>query len=462
MTHDATVMIPAVDRPVVRRTLSVVIRVGSLLLANGATTDEVEQAMRSIARASGLDNVQAIVQFATISVSYAPEADAEPITIVRLARNRTTDYARLTAASELANRLSDSQMTVDDALDEVQRIESSGAPYPTWLLWLASAISAGGATVLFGGGPIEVMAAGVATIAARPALEWMARSGLPTFFRNVIGPALAVTVVIVLMALGLPANGPVAVTGAIVIFLPGGALAAGMRDLIDGSILSGTARVFEAIMLGAAVGIGATIGLGLVPGWGADIELDVPALANFSIATQAVAAAVACAAFGIQNGVPARRVLAIALIGSAGLVVERTTRAVGVDPVLATAVAAVLIGGLGRWRANRRRTSATIWIGPATLPLLPGLVLVAGLLSAQAAGGTELVSALMVGFALGIGSAFGDIMVATVQRINQSIVQPVVVAPAAGLVEEGLSWVSRTTGRTPSSAGTEGPEQGEP
>jgi uncharacterized membrane protein YjjP (DUF1212 family) len=444
---------PAMDRPIARRTLSVVIRVGSLLLASGAATEEVEGAMRSIAMASGLANVEAIVQFGTISVAYDPGPEQEPITLIRVARNRGPHYSRLAAAAELARRLSESRMTVDDALAEVERIEGATRAYPAWVTWLAAAASAGAATVLFGGGPPEIAAASVATIGARPALVWLARQGLPRFFWNVIGPALAIVIVLGIVLLGLPASGPIAVTGAILIFLPGGALAAGMRDLIDGSILSGTARVFEALLLGIAVAIGVNVGLALAAAFGTTVAFELPPFTPFSILIQAAAAAVACIAFGIQSGVPLRFVVSIGLIGAAGLAIDRLALLAGTDPILATGAAAVVIGGAGRWRATRWRASASIWIGAATLPLLPGRLLVEGLLGASEGGGSvELLSALLVGLAIGIGCALGDVLVGTIQQINESIVQPVVIAPAAGLVDEGLHWIStaRNRGEVPS------------
>ena len=195
--------------------------------------------MGRIAAASGLENVTAIVQFGTISVAYDPGPDAEPITLLRVARRTSADYGRLAGSAELARRLYESRMSVDDALDEVERLENAAPPYPGWVTWLAAGVAAGGSTVLFGGGPAEVAVAALATVAARPALAWLTSVGLPTFFRNVIGPAIAVVIVMGLFALGLPYSAPIAVTGAIMIFLPGGALAAGMRDLIDGSIVSG-------------------------------------------------------------------------------------------------------------------------------------------------------------------------------------------------------------------------------
>ena len=107
-------------------------------------------------------------------------------------------------------------------------------------------------------------------------------------------------------------------------------------------------------------------------------------------------------------------------------------------------IAAAFIGGAGRWLASRNRASASIWIAAAALPILPGRLLVEGLLEAPSGGGSvELITALLVGLAIGIGAALGDVVVATARRFNRSVVQPVVIAPAIGLVEGGLSWVAQ-------------------
>jgi hypothetical protein len=61
----------------------------------------------------------------------------------------------------------------------------------------------------------------------------------------------------------LPVNGPIVVTGAILLFLAAAALVASMRDLIDGENVSGTARLAEALLLGAALALGISLALGV-------------------------------------------------------------------------------------------------------------------------------------------------------------------------------------------------------
>ena len=145
-----------------------------------------------------------------------------------------------------------------------------------------------------------------------------------------------------------------------------------MRDLIDGSIVSGTARVFEAILLAAAVAIGVSIGLAIAASaWGPDVAFELPDLPPWAIATQAIAAAITCAAIAVRNEVPRDHIRSIAAVGAVGLVIQRTAMGAGADEVLAATTAAIVIGGLARLLARRHRTSSSIWVAAAILPLVP-------------------------------------------------------------------------------------------
>jgi uncharacterized membrane protein YjjB (DUF3815 family) len=69
----------------------------------------------------------------------------------------------------------------------------------------------------------------------------------------------------------------------------------------------------------------------------------------------------------------------------------------------------------------------TIWVGAASLPLLPGLLVLRGLTAPTPLDGvTLLAEALATGFAIGIGVAVGDVLVSTLLRINREVVGPMI------------------------------------
>lgn len=78
-----------------RRILKLVLGIGSVLLASGARTSDVEQTMEAMASALGAPGVEAGVTFSSISVSVIVGAEVEPLTVVRMVRDRSSDYTRL-------------------------------------------------------------------------------------------------------------------------------------------------------------------------------------------------------------------------------------------------------------------------------------------------------------------------------------------------------------------------------
>jgi uncharacterized membrane protein YjjP (DUF1212 family) len=108
-------------------------------------------------------------------------------------------------------------------------------------------------------------------LAIQPALERIERSELTAFFQVVFGVSATALLVLLLVKLGLPIQGSLVLTGSLLRFLPGAALVSGMHDLIDGALMSGTARLAEVALLGAAIAgaawlvlaFGATLGVRL-------------------------------------------------------------------------------------------------------------------------------------------------------------------------------------------------------
>jgi uncharacterized membrane protein YjjB (DUF3815 family) len=140
-----------------------------------------------------------------------------------------------------------------------------------------------------------------------------------------------------------------------------------------------------------------------------------------------VAAAIAVGFFALSAGAPHSSVLVSALLGGAGVASRAVLAVARVEPILATALAATVIGRLARLAARRLRSLSTIWVGAASLPLLPGLLILRGLTAPTPLDGvTLLAEALATGFAIGIGVAVGDVVVSTLMRISDDVVRPAI------------------------------------
>jgi uncharacterized membrane protein YjjP (DUF1212 family) len=434
-----------VDPLRVRRIMTVGLRTGAILLGSGSQTSDVEAVLRRMTRALGLPGVQAIVSFTAISMSWIAPGDLAPTTVIHLVRDRGSDFARLAAVARLSRSVIDGETDLDGAEAGLLTIEATGSGYPAWLLFLAPGTSGAATTILFGGNISEAVATLLIGLVVQPLVTRFDRSSIPPFFR--IATAVLVTTLLVALValLTLPITAGLVLTGGILRFLPGNALVSGVRDLIDQSIVSGTARVAEAILLAGAVATGAGIGVSLASGIGVPLGLTTAGTYPWGPIVGLLAAAVAVGAYGIRIGVPLFALPGAAAIGAvAGLVYQAVAP---VNPVLATFVAATTIGVAGRVLANRARSPAGLWVVPAILVLLPGLAIVEALLASTSAGQVAgLVSAVGVAAALGVGVATGDIVVLTVERFRDRVVAPAVDVVHTGFDVLVVRPIERVTG----------------
>ena len=428
------------------RILLVAMRTGVAMLGSGAQSDDVEAAIRTIASAYGIPGAQASVAFSGISISYDPKGIDHPTTLLHIVRERRSDFARLATASALVRRIRDGECSLADAEAALDELERQASPYGPLTSFVAPAVSAAGSTTVFGGNLLDAAATLAIALAVQPALKRLDRSTLPPFFRLVFGAAASSLLVALLVGLGLQIVGGLVLTGSLLRFLPGYALVSGFRDLIDQSIISGTARLAEALLLGAGVALGTAVGVAVAGALDVQLAILTVGRADWGPAAAGIAAFVAVGGYAVQLGVPRNAVAQAALLGAIAWVVFIGFADIGVviEPVVATLGSAVVIGIVGRTLARRAHAPAALWVVPAILPLLPGLQLVQALLAdTDPARISGLVGAAATAFLIGTGVATGDIIVSTLRGVRDTVVAPAVDAVAGGVDVLIVSRVER-------------------
>jgi uncharacterized membrane protein YjjP (DUF1212 family) len=443
--------------------LRLAMRVAVALLASGAQTDDVETAIDTIGHAYGVDPIQRSVTFSGIAISYDDPIDpGPPVTLLYTVAERVSDFARLAATSSIVRRIKAAELDVhaaDIALDELER---SPRPYGRAVSFAAPGISAAGSTVLFGGAPLDAVVTLAVALIIQPALSGLERSTLPPFFRTVFGVAASTLLVAVLVGLGLPIVGGLVLTGSLLRFMPGYALVSGFRDLIDQSIISGSARLAEAILLGAGVAAGTGFALAVAGSFGVELSIVKVGPEQWGAVAAGLAALAAVGGFAIRIGDPRDAVVSASALGALAWLALLRMREVGVDPAVATLVSALTIGIVSRVIAIRFQAPSALWAVPAVLPLLPGLQIVEALLApGDAARVIGLVGAAGTAFLIGAGVASGDIVVTAVRRMHARVTPAIdtvttgigvnVVAPVDRYVREraGSVFVSHDGGDEP-------------
>ncbi|HEX5827510.1 MAG TPA: threonine/serine exporter family protein [Candidatus Limnocylindrales bacterium] len=147
------------------------------------------------------------------------------------------------------------------------------------------------------------------------------------------------------------------------------------------------------------------------------------------------ASLLAVGAFAIRLGVPPRETAQAAILGAIAWSLFQLLGALAaVDTTVAMLVSTVCVGALGRLLARRFGAPSALWVVPAILPFLPGLQMVQAMLAdTEQARVNGLVAAVSTGFYIGIGVAFGDVLIGLIRGVRDQVVVPVVGAVAEGV-----------------------------
>ncbi|HEY8717191.1 threonine/serine exporter family protein [Pengzhenrongella sp.] len=425
------------DHAVVRGTLELALRIGEAMLSLGAGAADVTAMVHRTTRVFCLDSCQVEVNFTAITVSYDPGGANPPLTLMRVVRTRISDYGRLAQIIELATDLGAEVVPYDAALGKLEEAHLSldeivQAPRPYRRLVVTGVLSvlAAAVAVLLGGG-LNVALVAAATTAIIDRVVWkLDRWGLPPFFVQGTGAAIATLVAVGLylvaphLSIDLGAFPPsLVVASGIVVLLAGTSLVGAAEDAISGHAVTAGGRTFEVVMLtlGIVIGIGGVLDVARRAGVPLEV-LDIPANSASPI-VQAVSAAVVAAAWGLASYARPRAAVAAAIAGGTAWTIFMAARELGLGPAAASGVAALVIGFLGEYLGPRVRVPPILISVCGIVPLLPGLAIYRALFqlvnepqTGLSPGVAGLLGAAMSGVALAAGVTLGEFFAAPLRR----------------------------------------------
>ncbi|WP_214319921.1 threonine/serine ThrE exporter family protein [Nonomuraea sediminis] len=394
------------------RAMALALHVGELLLGSGEATENVSGAMRRILQTYGLRQVEADVNLSAITLSHVPEDGRPATTAERRVRRRQPDYDRLIAVHELVREIVAQQLPLADTHDRLREVGRRPRVYPGWAVVTSVALIAASAAVLIGGGPIVAASAFVATIMGDRLGAWLARRGVAEFFQLAVAASCGTLIAVLLIWQRVPVQASAVVVGAVIALLPGRPLVACVQDGIAGEYVTATGRFTEVLFIVAAVisGIGTMLSIAVL--LGVPIRVDVVPVAPLSLAAPQLLGALGVSlTFAVALLVPPRHLVGGALGGAVIWVTFVLLARNGFPSIMATTLAAAVVGLLGTAYARLVRVPAMVFVIPAIGPLLPGSVLYRGMLEMSlgelSKGALDLVEALSIALAIGAGVILG-------------------------------------------------------
>jgi uncharacterized membrane protein YjjP (DUF1212 family) len=348
--------------------LDYLLELGSELLSAGCPTYRLEELLTVVSELEGFKaDVFAVPTGLFVSVR-TPTGEAPAMSMVRVKEWRI-DLERLALLDEVLNRVIDRTLTVNEARARL-RLLSSRPRWSTPVLLLAGAGASAGAAVSFGGSISHFFLAGLGGLVLRAVLLRTQREPGLRFLENFLGGSLAALTSWFATLVWPNHSRDILVLAVVIPLLPGMVLTTGLAEITFKNLVSGTARLVDAVvtLLSLVFGIGLVLAFERWTGVRA-----APADAVLAPAAwwwQPIAFVVACASFGVSLGLPLER-LSIAF--ASGAVVWVSQRLFQGWPGAAAAFCSALaLAVLANAYARRTRKPAQLFLLPGLLLLVPG------------------------------------------------------------------------------------------
>ena len=119
-----------------RKTIDFALHLAESMFRYGAGALEVETSIIAVTAALGLKNIEVDITNQSVAINYAPK-DQTPITLLRVVRSWTNNYAGLAKVHQLVTDIVAGGVGRDEAIRRLDEIIRSPKPFPRWMVTVA-------------------------------------------------------------------------------------------------------------------------------------------------------------------------------------------------------------------------------------------------------------------------------------------------------------------------------------
>ena len=133
-----------------RKTLDLALGMAETMFRYGAGALEVETAMIAVTAAYGLENIEVDITNQSVLLNYSPK-DQTPITVMRVVRSWTNNYAGLALVHRLVTDIVDGNVSRAEASQQLNAIVHQPKPFPRWAVTASAGLFAAAIVAFIGG-----------------------------------------------------------------------------------------------------------------------------------------------------------------------------------------------------------------------------------------------------------------------------------------------------------------------
>ncbi|MBT8159870.1 MULTISPECIES: threonine/serine exporter ThrE family protein [Arthrobacter] len=367
-----TIQVSGVDASA-RKTIDFALHMAETMFRYGAGALEVETSIIAVTAALGLKYIEVDITNQSVAINYAPK-DQTPITLLRVVRSWTNNYAGLAQVHQLVTDIVAGGVGRAEAVSRLDDIIRKSKPFPRWMVTIAFGVFAAVFVGVLGGGLGASALAFASNLLVNLVARQLGKWRTPDFFVTAACSFLVTFIALMLRWAGAEIPPSIVVAGGILLLLPTGRLVSSVQDAINGFPVTAAGRFLSTILTFGAIvaGIAVAVVVGDLVG-SAKIDVTQTFPEAYPLWGQAILIAIAVIAIGITEQTELKLLLPTAAVGIVGYFALWGAGALGLGDRLSPAISAVVIGLLGRIVALKLGAPQLVVAVPAGLILLPGL-----------------------------------------------------------------------------------------
>lgn len=238
---------------------------GKIMLENGGETYRVEDTMTRVARAFGLPNAHSFVT--PTGIIFSIDGPEQTTRLIRISE-RSTNLHKVTVVNAVSRRISQGELTVQEAYRLLEQVEAASPGFPIWIKIVSAAVASGCFLIMFGGTWLDFIPALITGGAGYAFLIYFTRLVPIKFFSEFLASLLIGTMAHLLLKSGLGHDLDKIIIGSVMPLVPGLLITNAVRDLMAGHFVSGLSKGAEAFLTAFAIGAGIAFVLSLYSGEG--------------------------------------------------------------------------------------------------------------------------------------------------------------------------------------------------
>ncbi len=240
-----------------------IVKLGKMLHKFGTPAYRLEVHLLDVAKFLGIGAAFAITPTVLTFVIWQPGEENEYTHVARVMPGEL-DLGSLSRTDEIVDAVASQQLTIEEATARLNEIAAMPNPYSRFSTFLAFGAAGGAFAMLMRASWHDVFWACALSLLVYLFVLWAEKSRRVT---NMLEPLVALVSAFVATLIAAYADAgihvPLVVLSSIIVFIPGLALTLGLAELAARHLVSGTARIMDAVMLLFKLYFGAFLGMAL-------------------------------------------------------------------------------------------------------------------------------------------------------------------------------------------------------